>query len=226
MKCRYIFFLLILVLFQKSLICQTDINQYKYVSVSDRYDFMKIVDEHQISSLVTFLLKKNGFSIVEKNKNYPTDLALDPCLLLNLNIKKLKSLLQTKLELQFINCKGIIVFCSDIGVSREKDFKKSYHQAIRSAFESISDLNYYYTPKDMEDNVVNTQKSYSILTQPTTFGFNILDSNGIVLFSLQKTNHEGIYIIEDLPGIVYRNGSKWIREFVQGNTKIVEPLIR
>ena len=102
MKCRYIFFLLILVLFQKSLICQTDINQYKYVSVSDRYDFMKIVDEHQISSLVTFLLKKNGFSIVEKNKNYPTDLALDPCLLLNLNIKKLKSLLQTKLELQFI----------------------------------------------------------------------------------------------------------------------------
>ena len=226
MKYRYIYIFLTLVLFQKSLICQTDINQYKYVSVSDRYDFMKSVDEHQISSLVTFLLKKNGFSVVEKTKNYPTDLALDPCLLLNLNIKKLKSFLQTKLELQFINCKGIIVFCSDIGVSREKDFKKSYHQAIRLAFKSISDLNYYYTPKDTEDNVVNTQKSYTILTQPTSFGFNILYSNGIVLFSLHKTNYEGIFIIEDLPGIIYRNGSKWIREFVKDNTKIVEPLIR
>ena len=67
--------ILIFIIFQTSLYAQTDLNQYKYVSVPDRFDFMKTNDQYQISSLTQFLLNKKGFNVLESIENYPSDLA-------------------------------------------------------------------------------------------------------------------------------------------------------
>ena len=129
---------------QTLLIAQTSLDQYKYVSVPNRFDFMKSSDQFQISSLAKFLLTKNKFTVLENLEKYPADLAANQCLLLNLNVEQIKGFLKTKLEVQFLNCKNQVVFKSDIGISREKDFKTAYHQALRAAFSSVSEANYKF----------------------------------------------------------------------------------
>ena len=52
----------------------------------------------------------------------------------------------TKLKIELVNCNNEVIFTSKEGKSKEKDYKKAYHEALRNAFQSISELNYSYDP--------------------------------------------------------------------------------
>ena len=246
--------IVIFFIFKTSLAAQTDLNQYKYVSVPDRFDFMKTNDQYQISSLTQFLLNKKGFNVLESIENYPSDLASNSCLLLDMNIEKIKGFLKTKLEVQFINCKKEVVFRSAIGISKEKDFKMAYHQALRAAFDSIEGLNYNYEASATIDISAPIETSTAVLPKPsaqtpsapvvaasvdpvdspelpktlivsTAYGYDITDANGRVLYSIHPTMEEGIFIIDKLPGIAYKRGKRWVREYVLEKKTVIEPLI-
>ena len=245
--------ILIFIIFQTSLYAQTDLNQYKYVSVPDRFDFMKTNDQFQMSSLTQFLLTKKGFTVLESIENYPSDLAANSCLLLDVNVEKIKGFLKTKLEVQFINCKKEVVFRSAIGTSKEKDFKMAYHQAIRAAFDSMEVLNYNYEESAAIDISAPIETSTTVLPKPsvqtpsapivvasvdpvdlpelpktlivsTAYGYDITDANGRVLYSIYQTMEEGIFIIDKLPGIAYKRGKRWVREYVLEKKMVIEPL--
>ena len=62
------------------------------------------------------------------------DLAQNNCLMLNANVVKIKGLLTTKLQLVLTNCKNTVVFSSEIGKSKLKEYQKAYHEALREAF--------------------------------------------------------------------------------------------
>ena len=246
--------IVIFFIFKTSLAAQTDLNQYKYVSVPDRFDFMKTNDQYQISSLTQFLLNKKGFNVLESIENYPSDLASNSCLLLDMNIEKIKGFLKTKLEVQFINCKKEVVFRSAIGISKEKDFKMAYHQALRAAFDSIEGLNYNYEASATIDISAPIETSTAVIPKPivqtpsapvvaasvdsvdspelpktlivsTAYGYDITDANGRVLYSIHPTMEEGIFIIDKLPGIAYKRGKRWVREYVLEKKTVIEPLL-
>ena len=246
--------IVIFIIFQTSLYAQTDLNQYKYVSVPDRFDFMKTNDQFQMSSLTQFLLTKKGFTVLESIENYPSDLAANSCLLLDVNVEKIKGFLKTKLEVQFINCKKEVVFRSAIGTSKEKDFKMAYHQAIRAAFDSMEVLNYNYEESAAIDISAPIETSTTVLPKPSVqtpsapivvasvdpvdlpelpktlivsraYGYDITDANGRVLYSIYQTMEEGIFIIDKLPGIAYKRGKRWVREYVLEKKTVIEPLV-
>ena len=244
MKHLSITLIAIFVASQTLLTAQTNLNQYKYVSVPNRFDFMKSSDQFQISSLAKFLLTKNKFTVLENLEKYPADLAANQCLLLNLNVDQIKGFLKTKLEVQFLNCKNQVVFKSDIGMSREKDFKTAYHQALRAAFSSVSEANYKFnetfdkvptnekpisvkravsTPMQDTDLLSSKLTSEILMTQ-TSYGFDIRDADGILVYSLYQTMSDGIYIIDKLPGIVYKRGNRFVREYISNQKIIIEPL--
>ena len=77
MKSNNIYSIIIIFLFHLSVFTQNslNINDYKYVSVPDRFDFLKTSDQYQLNSLTEFLLKKNGFTVINDLKYYPSDLA-------------------------------------------------------------------------------------------------------------------------------------------------------
>lgn len=244
MKHLSITLIAIFVASQTLLTAQTNLDQYKYVSVPNRFDFMKSSDQFQISSLAKFLLTKNKFTVLENLEKYPADLAANQCLLLNLNVEQIKGFLKTKLEVQFLNCKNQVVFKSDIGMSREKDFKTAYHQALRAAFSSVSEANYKFNetvdkvstnekpisvkravPTPMQATDLSSSKLTSeILMTQTSHGFDIRDADGIVVYSLYQTMSDGIYIIDKLPGIVYKRGNRFVREYISNQKIIIEPL--
>ena len=270
----------LLIAFQNFIFAQSDINNYKYVSVPDRFDFLKTADQYQLNSLTKFLLNKSGFTVLDRSNSYPKDLSEDRCLLLDVSVEKLKGFLKTKLEVQFRNCRSEIIYKSEIGTSKQKDFQKAYHEALRSAFESVAALEYRYearqssvvakdtspilsakAPASVEMSapnkvppvpevpvvssaavvtsvpqpapkapktpkvVVSQDEKNTILVKATNYGFKVLDVvSNKVLYTLHATIYDGVFIIDNKPGIAYQRGNRWVREYVSDSKIVIEPL--
>jgi len=134
-------------IFCTSLFAQGNINSFKYVLVPKQYEFQKKEDQYQINSLTKFLFNKHGFTAIFSEDSYPTDLANNGCLALRAVIKKQPGLFNTKLNISLYNCKNKIVFTTNEGYSKLKDFKRAYHEAIRMSFKDIENLDYAYNVK-------------------------------------------------------------------------------
>lgn len=141
------FFSIILTCFiTTSVFAQANINNYKYVIVPNKFDFLKEKDQYQINSLAKFLFNKYGFEAIMEGSDYPNDLVLNRCLALEPDVTKDSGMLKTKLKIELKDCNDKVVFTSRLGESREKEYKTAYNLALRDAFKSIEALNYKYKP--------------------------------------------------------------------------------
>lgn len=138
---------------------QTSLNDYKYVIVPNKFDFLKEADQYQLNSLTKFLFNKYGFTAILDDETYPEDLASNRCLALKADVKNDKGFLKTKLFVVLKNCKNETIYTSEIGQSKEKEFRVAYNLALRDAFKSIKTIKYTYKPN--EKAVVLTNKSNS-----------------------------------------------------------------
>lgn len=131
-----------------------NINQYKYILIPETYEFTGDVDQYQLNSLTKFLFEKEGFETLMVKEEKPADLKQNPCLALNTILENNSGLFVTKFILKLENCNGEVVFESEEGRSREKDYKVAYQEALRDAFESVNELNYSYKPSNPSVAVV------------------------------------------------------------------------
>jgi hypothetical protein len=132
---------------------QKSINDYKYVIVPKKFDFLNSNDQYQTSSLTKFLLQKKGFTVFKSDESLPDDLANNRCLALIGNVIDTSSLFSIKTYIVLKDCNDNEVYSSQIGKSKIKEYKKGYHESIRKAYASMSDLSYSYTPKKNEANI-------------------------------------------------------------------------
>ncbi len=128
---------------------QKSVNDYKYVIVPAKYDFLGEEDKYRLNSLTKFLFNKYGFESIMSNESYPSDLKIDACKALRASVVNHKSLFKTRLELELRDCSNELVYKSEIGESREKDYDRAYNLALRDAFKSIENLNYKYSAKEI-----------------------------------------------------------------------------
>ena len=153
------FFSIILTCFIAASVCaQANINNYKYVIVPNKFDFLTERDQYQLNSLAKFLFNKYGFEAVMEGSNYPNDLALNRCLALKSVVIKESGMFKTKLKIELKDCNDKIVYTSGIGESREKEYKTAYNLALRDAFKSIEALNYKYEPNENITSINTTSQ--------------------------------------------------------------------
>mgnify|MGYP003640742340 CR=1 FL=1 len=125
---------------------QADLNQYKYIIVPKKFDGFKNENQYQTSTLLKYLFVENGFTAVYDDA-LPDDLNRDRCIGAILGIKDDSGMFATKLTLTLKDCQSKVVFESQEGVSKKKDYKSAYDEAIRSAFLSFKGINYAYAAK-------------------------------------------------------------------------------
>jgi hypothetical protein len=145
MKLKY-FAILVICLLSTSIFSQANLNNYKYVIVPNKYDFLKEADQYQLNSLTEFLFSKYGFQALMEGSNYPEDVIRNRCLALKSNLVKDSGMFKTKLKVELKNCNDQVVYTSEMGESREKEYQRAYNEALRDAFKSIEALNYKYVP--------------------------------------------------------------------------------
>lgn len=144
-----IFSILILCMYVSISFAQEELNPYKYVIVPKKYDFLKEEDKFQLNSLTKFLFEKKGFNTIFEDQTYPSDLAANPCLGVTVYVLDDSSLFTTKFNIQLKDCYNKVVYTSEDGKSKEKEYKKAYQEALRKSFVSIEALEYSYTPSAM-----------------------------------------------------------------------------
>ncbi|MDB0601615.1 hypothetical protein PL373_10740 [Tenacibaculum maritimum] len=152
-------------------------------------------------------------------------------------MKKKSSLFYTKNTIELKDCYNKVVFTSREGKSKLKEYKKAYHEAIRKAFKSIQQLNYYYKeeksiskgiPTIEEKGIAekNIEKE-SIATISTTKevlyaqakgnGFQLINTKPEVVFQLLKTGKPNLYLLKGKKGVLYKENGNWLVEYYENN---------
>ena len=143
---------------------QQSLNAYKYIIVPEHFEFLKHADQYQVNSLTEFLFEREGFNVVSTARSYPTDLAANSCIGLRANVVDDSKMFKTSLKFVLTDCRNQIVYETKFGTTREKDFKKAYHEALRMAFKEFESMNYSYDP-DLKVSVV-VKEDVSEVEQP------------------------------------------------------------
>lgn len=139
---------------------QTNLNNYKYVIVKSQFHFQNEKNEYDLNRLVRFLFRKHGFRVIMEDEALPEDIKSDYCLALNSEVTA-RGALRTKALVILRNCDNVIVFSSEEGITKEKEFARAYDLAIRKAFESFESLEYEYIPEEnssSEEKEVNASE--------------------------------------------------------------------
>ena len=223
------------------------VNNYKFIVVPDQFDFLKQKDEYKTSSLTKFLLKKNGFTVVLNSEQYPKDLRDNPCSGLKALVLDKSSMFKVKVIIELRDCSNKILYTSDEGVSKFKEYKKGFQEAIRNAHASMNDV--VYEPflletigKDKKEIKLEVELSVitnikeaaqvsptnnialdsTLYAQPKENGFQLINLKPQVVFVILNTGAKDIYVIKDKNGLLYKKGENWIAEFYEGGEIVVK----
>jgi len=223
------------------------VNNYKFIVVPDKFDFLKQKDEYKTSSLTKFLLKKNGFTVVLNSEQYPKDLIDNPCSGLKALVLDKSSMFKVKVIIELRDCSNRLLYTSDEGVSKLKEYKKGFQEAIRNAHASMNDV--VYEPfllepigKDkknmkleLELPVINNIEEAAqvsptnnialdgtLYAQPKENGFQLINLKPQVVFVILNTSIKGVFVIKDKNGLLYKKGENWIAEFYEGVEIVVK----
>ncbi len=193
-----------------------ELNNYKYVRVPEKFDFQKEENKYRLNELMAFLLGKQDFEVLYKN---PVPEGVSACDILEADVHNKSGLFKTKVYFTLTDCNNKTLFTSEVGDSRIKEFKESYQEALREAFQSLEELQHQYSegPKTVvvqaivpaeekisevgEENsaevegtaFVNGGKSY--LLKQTASGFTLFKGNGETVFAkLVKSGRGDSYL--------------------------------
>lgn len=128
--------LLLFNIFSFNVFSQKSLSDYAYVLVPQQFEFQRGTNQYQVNTLVRHLFREAGF-----NSIYDVELkGLPRCDGLFADLIYDSSMFQTTFTVVLKDCNNNVVYLSDPGTSKEKDYRLGYHEAIRRAFRSIENL--------------------------------------------------------------------------------------
>ena len=237
--------------FSISIFAQGSINEYKYIIVPSQFEFQKNEDQYQLNSLTKFLFNKYGYTSFLSSESFPEDLGNNKCLGLTAHLRKNANMFVSKMYFNLVNCKNEVVFTSKESVSKKKNYKDAYHEAVRETFNDIKSLNYKYLPNEVividtkeiqnksdktdvlivnqgntttENKKIVYETQNLLFAQPILNGFQLVDSTPKRLYSLQKTSVKDVFILKDMNGILYKSNDIWFAEYYIENELVKKEL--
>lgn len=150
--------ILLVLLSVNSKLSAQQLNDYKYILIPESYEFLGERDQYQLNSLTKFLFNKQGYNTLMKTEEKPADLKENLCLGLNTRLENNSGLFVTKLVVVLEDCYGKVVYRSQEGRSKEKQYEDAFQEALRDAFVSIEEMEYSYKPKSESTSIVFSPK--------------------------------------------------------------------
>lgn len=218
------------------------VNDYQYVIVPVKFDFLKKDNQYNLNTLTKLLLQKYGFKAYLSNEEIP--LNVERCNFLYANVLDKSGMFDTKVKVVLKDCKENVIFETQFGESREKEFAVAYNLALRDAGKSFDKLDYKYngkkgtitqvTPVINQVEAEPTTNSVPTITnneifyfaQPTANGYQVVDNEPKVIMKLISTSQKNIFIAEkgDKRGVVLPKGNQWFFEYFE-NGKLFSELL-
>ena len=135
MKHFFLTLAIIVTCFNVSL-AQKSLSDYSFVVVPEKFEFLSKANQYQLNDMTKYYLAKNGF-----NTYYFSELpSVDNCDGLWADVASIVGFTRTKIVVFLKDCKGNEVFRGETGTSKQKEYKKSYQDALRNAFLCFKEL--------------------------------------------------------------------------------------
>jgi hypothetical protein len=125
---------------------QNPLDSYKYIIVPKKFDFLKKENQYRVNSHTKYLFDSNGYTTVLKGEEYPEDLLTNPCLGVEANVIDESNTFTTKVKISLTNCQDQVIYTTEQGRSKEKEYVKSYSLALNNAFQPIAEMGYEFNP--------------------------------------------------------------------------------
>jgi hypothetical protein len=223
------------------------VNDYKAVIVPLKYDFIKTENQYRLSTMTKSNLLKAGFQAFYANEQLPAGYT-DRCELLYVDVKRDNGFLVTKLYVEFKDCYGKVVYTSEVGKSKEKDYDAAYREALDMAFVSVSALHYKYSGKAVVPAAkivlaTSTVAATSLVAaspspdlkdpnllyaQPTESGYQLIDKTPKVVMKLMKTSQPSVFIAikDNVQGsLILKDDGQWYFESYQNDKLVSEKIV-
>lgn len=232
--------ILLFVLLMSGIGFAQSINDYKYIIVPEKFQWLKEENQYNLNSLTKMIFEKYGWQVYHPNQKMPDELALDRCKALYANVNNNSGLLSTTLVIELKNCDGKVVFTSAEGTSKEKSYQKAYYQALREASQSVAQLDYKYSGKNDKpakataavpahqqaatpETITNIDQLFA---QPIANGYQLVDGTPKVVLKIYKTSQQDSYtaVSETKNGVVFKKGNDWVFEYYQNDKLVSEKL--
>ena len=223
------------------------VNDYKAVIVPLKYDFLKSENQYRMSTMTKANLNKAGFQAFYGNEELPAGFA-DRCDLLYVDVKKDNGFLITKLFVEFKDCYGKVIWTSEVGKSKEKDYEVAYRECLDLAFVSVNALHYKYNGKTVNTTrtvqaaapvttsvaavtttvvpapVADIKDPNLLYAQPTENGYQLIDKTPKVVMKLLKTSRPDSFIaIKDgIQGSLNAKDNQWFFEYYKNDQLVSE----
>lgn len=235
-------YILLLVLFLSVKGFSQDLNQYQYAIVPAKYDFLKEKDKYRLNTLTKLLMEKYGFKSYLTTDVQPDEIANTNCNKVFVDVIEIGTMFVTKLKVVLKDCKNNILFTSDEGTSREKEFGAGFNEALRNAFKSFDKLNHQYNGAVLKEETVILNESFEapkpaetsevstdifFFAQPIANGFQVVNSEPRVVMRLFATSQKDVFIAkkEAIQGVVIFKNNQWFFEYYE-NAKLFSELIK
>jgi hypothetical protein len=118
-------------------LAQKSLSDYSFVVVPDTFDFLSTDNQYQLNDMTKYYFDKNGFNAYFFNE-LPR---VDNCDGLWADVESIAGFTRTKIIVVLKDCKGNEVYRGEEGTSKQKDYRKSYQDALRNAFNTFEALN-------------------------------------------------------------------------------------
>ena len=164
---------------------QKSLSDYSYVIVSEQFEFQQEKDKYQLNSLTKFLFNKYGFHAYFDRE---VPLNVFRCDGLWAEAEGTPGFIITKVQLVLRDCTGEVIYRTNYGKSKVKDYKKAYYESVRNAFDDIIALNVALNvmQKEIEGMDVTTTLDPQVILENTKSSPVIATKNSINNEPLKK----------------------------------------
>lgn len=171
---------LIILIAAFSVVSAQKLSDYEYVYVPKELE--KKINNYKLDQLLVKNLNSKKYkTLQDKPEDWPTDLQLNKCHVVNANILDDSSFLKNKIKLQFKDCNEKLLLELK-GSSNEKDYELGYSDALKQTLQSIPVSN------------PNETKAISNTTSPTTSTANTIYSSKSEIYSNNSLTFQKINI--------------------------------
>ena len=216
------------------------INDYQYVIVPIKFNFLKENDKYRLNTLTKLLLQKYTFKSYLSTEQLPAEIENQRCGILYATVSENNNFFMTKVKVVLKDCKDEVVYETEFGTSREKEYATAYNEALRTAFKSFDQLKYKYNGKN--EGIISTLVIKTTATatpipnldnpeifyfaQPIANGYQVVDSEPKVIMQLLNTSQKNVFIgIKGVTnGVVISKQGQWFFEYYQSGNLVSEPL--
>ena len=205
------------------------LNAYKYAIVPEKFSFQTENNQYNFNELVKSAMRRYGFDPYYNTEELPAE-ATDSNKLF-VDVVESGNIIYTKLNIILKDYRNNIVFMTQDGKSKEKDFAAAYNEAFRETVKSVELMNHHYSDTAIveTDEAVIDNKSIQEADKTIFYSAKVI-KNGFDLssknesFILKNTSRKDVYqaVRNKINGTVSKSGDTWIFEYYKNDELIEE----